>query len=84
MTIHCIGDCGATYIQNFHGPVSDDSLIAAGWEHTHTGWLCDECTQPAGLCPICGSPVTIIGGTSDDRFIGSCGDAFSRQKWEEE
>ena len=44
MTIKCIGvDCGAVYIQGYPGPIFDDNLEAAGWEHTPTGWLCDEC-----------------------------------------
>ena len=46
MTIKCIGvDCGAAYIQGYPGMVFDENLEAAGWEHTPTGWLCDECVE---------------------------------------
>ena len=53
MTINCIGpDCGAAYIQGYPGPLFDDSLIAAGWEHTTQGWLCAECAVPESCtCP---------------------------------
>ena len=55
MTITCIGDCGAAYIQGYPGPLFDDSLIEAGWEHTPAGWLCEECSYVQRLeaygCP---------------------------------
>lgn len=34
-----------------------------------------------GLCPICGERIRLTGDTSDGRFIGSCGDAFTRKQW---
>lgn len=37
-----------------------------------------------GLCPVCGEKITITGRTEDGRLIGSCGDAFTVQKWVEE
>ena len=43
MTINCIGDCGAAYLQDYPGLLFDDNLIAAGWEHTPRGWLCADC-----------------------------------------
>ena len=33
------------------------------------------------LCPICGEKITITGKTKDGRLIGSCGDAFSEQRF---
>lgn len=48
-------------------------------------------TQPTrmfipSLCPICGHKVDLIGRTEDgtNRLIGSCGDAFTQEQWEEE
>lgn len=43
-----------------------------------------------GLCPVCGSPCTIIGVAKDNRLIGACQDrfsglttdAFTVQQWE--
>ncbi len=34
-----------------------------------------------GLCPICGERVQLTGRTTDDRLIGSCGDAFTDEQW---
>lgn len=33
------------------------------------------------LCPICGEKITLTGNTTDGRLIGSCGDAFSVDRW---
>lgn len=33
------------------------------------------------LCPVCGVRVALTGRTTDGRVIGSCGDAFSFEKW---
>ena len=49
MTVQCMGAmCGAFYTQGYPGPLLAGSLIAAGWQHTDAGWLCDDCalTQP--------------------------------------
>ena len=37
--------------------------------------------RKSDLCPICGEHVRITSETSDGRLIGSCGDAFSRERW---
>jgi hypothetical protein len=37
-----------------------------------------------GLCPICGERVTLTGKTTDGRLIGSCGDAFTQARWDED
>lgn len=44
-----------------------------------------ECVRPAqsDLCPVCGEHITLNGSTTDGRLIGSCGDAFTRERWEE-
>jgi hypothetical protein len=31
-------------------------------------------------CPICGEYINLLGRTTDDRLIGSCGDAFPARK----
>ena len=43
-----------------------------------------ECRYANGdeLCPVCGVGITIVGETTNGRFIGSCGDAFTREQWE--
>lgn len=48
---------------------------------------CEDCGKAIrerlnSLCPICGEIITIIGRTADDRLMGSCGDAFQKEKWE--
>ena len=35
------------------------------------------------LCPVCGASVTLTGKTKDGRFVGSCGDAFTQDRWDE-
>ncbi len=46
---------------------------------------CECVPRPAqsDLCPVCGEHVTLTGETTDGRLIGSCGDAFTRERWEE-
>lgn len=38
-----------------------------------------------GLCPICGERVCVTGAkiTDNGRLIGTCGDAFTIQQWED-
>lgn len=36
------------------------------------------------LCPVCGQVVHITGRTQDGRLIGSCGDAFTDEQWNED
>ena len=38
--------------------------------------------RKSDLCPICGEHVKITSETSDGRLIGSCGDAFPRERWD--
>jgi hypothetical protein len=38
-------------------------------------------TKESDLCPICGMPTSIVGITIEDRLIGSCGDAFTKEQW---
>lgn len=33
------------------------------------------------LCPVCGAEVAIVDETADRRLVGSCGDAFTRARW---
>jgi len=33
------------------------------------------------LCPVCGERIRLVGNTTDGRYIGSCGDAFSARQW---
>ena len=40
--------------------------------------------KSSGLCPICGEHILIMGMTKDGRLIGSCGDAFTQERWEED
>lgn len=35
------------------------------------------------LCPICGERISLTGRTTDGRLIGSCGDAFTREQWDD-
>lgn len=38
--------------------------------------------HPRGLCPICGDSVLITRTiTSNGRWVGSCGDAFTPDQW---
>lgn len=38
-----------------------------------------------GICPVCGERIKIsTDRTTDGRLIGSCEDAFTVEKWEEE
>lgn len=36
------------------------------------------------LCPVCGVEVCIVGETTDGRLVGSCSDAFSVARWNDE
>jgi hypothetical protein len=38
---------------------------------------------PPDICPICGDHITIDGRTTHGNLIGSCGDSFSQESWEE-
>lgn len=40
-------------------------------------------TTDEGLCPICGVRIYLIGHTVDGRLIGSCRDAFTETRWED-
>jgi hypothetical protein len=46
---------------------------------------CVSCSYigPQMLCPICGDSVELDGTTKDGRLIGTCGDAFTRERWTE-
>lgn len=36
------------------------------------------------LCPVCGKEVHITGWTKDGRIVGSCGDAFTVEAWNDD
>ena len=49
-------------------------------------WGCKQCKETwhlPSLCPICGERVELNGETKDGRLVGSCGDAFTRNQWEQ-
>lgn len=35
------------------------------------------------LCPVCGVRIYLRDATKDGRLIGSCGDAFTIERWNE-
>lgn len=37
--------------------------------------------EKSGLCPICGEKIHLSGRTKDNRYIGSCQDAFTLEQW---
>ncbi len=59
-----------------------------GFHVSHTTrevWGVDDgdAEQNTGLCPICGQSIHLTGRvTTNDRLIGSCGDAFTVEQWE--
>ena len=34
-----------------------------------------------GLCPVCGARIRLVADTTDGRYVGSCGDAFTVAQW---
>lgn len=40
-------------------------------------------TPSTDLCPVCGERVYIDGRTTHGNLIGSCGDSFSQESWED-
>jgi hypothetical protein len=50
-------------------------------------WVLNHCDgiDNIGNCPVCGERIQVLGSkiTMDGRLIGSCGDAFPIEKWEE-
>lgn len=34
-----------------------------------------------GLCPVCGARIRLVTNTTDGRYVGSCGDAFTLMQW---
>ena len=72
MTIICIGDCGAAYTQDYPGLVFDDTLEAAGWEHTIDGWLCDDCAPSRPPVPPVPTPVVSRVEPLDARVDAMC------------
>ena len=57
----------------------------AGWiKMTATEDELQKSIGSKGLCPVCGEKVEIIGLTTNDRLIGTCRDAFTFEKWNED
>ena len=50
-------------------------------------WIAHNCNgiHNIGACPICGERIQVLGSkiTDNGRLIGSCGDAFTVEQWEE-
>ena len=64
-----VGDCG--YCPN---------CCANFCTHRHCACFTDE-RRRQGLCPVCGERIRLVGNTTDGRYTGSCGDAFSPRQW---
>ena len=51
-------------------------------------WTFDHCNgiDNIGLCPVCGERVQVLGSKVglDGSLFGSCGDAFTIERWESE
>ncbi len=80
--IACECGCGdvATMIVTMSGRVGVWALTATCKVPSCT---CVPRPAQSDLCPVCGEHVTLTGETTDGRLIGSCGDAFTRKRWEE-
>ena len=56
-------------------PVTFFDSNVVGCANCKETWCIEE-----QLCPICGEPMHITGKTTDNRLIGSCGDAFTFER----